>query len=302
MFSQKGAHNMKKQITIFLSCLLIIYLLFPIAASADTGPKPSIVVQFKNMGDELCYGTLLSKEKNTGPYSAWDGSEEDMPDAVYTDLDIWRAFVDYEDADGYYFLQKIFPCSEDKEIDWGYLPPSPFKILLYYPKTNTFISSGIYEKYAFDSYFSIDMNGIDIATVTPVLIAEESYSYARELFSLFCRIVVTILLEVCVAFLFGFGRKNLLIWIFSVNIATQILLNLTLNFTFHEKGSLSFTASYLLLECLVFVIESALYLVLFSKFSNLVIPQWKIILYAFTANVVSFGGGMLIATLIPVIS
>ena len=45
--------------------------------------------------------------------------------------------------------------------------------------TNTFISSGIYEKYAFDSYFSIDMNGIDIATVTPVLIAEESYSYAR---------------------------------------------------------------------------------------------------------------------------
>ena len=143
----------------------MICLLFPIDASADTGPKPSIVIQFKNMGDELCYGTLLSKDKTTGPYSAWDGSEKDMPDAVYTDMDIWRAFVDYEDADGYYFLQKTFPCSEDKAIEWTYLPPSPFKILLYYPGTNTFISSGIYEKYAFDSYFSVDMNGINIAKV-----------------------------------------------------------------------------------------------------------------------------------------
>ncbi len=293
---------MKKQITIFLSCLLIIYLLFPITASADTGPKPSIIVNFKNMGDELCYGTLLSKDKTTGAFSVWDGNEENMPDAAYTDMDIWRAFVEYEDADGYYFLQKIFPCSEDKVIEWGYLPPSPFKILLYYPKSHTFVSSGIYEKYAFDSYFSVDMDKIDITSDTPLLIAEQSYSYARELFSLFCRIVVTILLEVGVAFLFGLGRRNLLIWIFSVNVVTQILLNLTLNFTFHEKGSLSFAVSYILLECLVFVIESSLYLVLFSKFSNLVIPKWKIILYAFTANVVSFGGGMLIATLIPVIS
>lgn len=203
MFSQKGAHNMKRKSTALLFCFLMICLLFPIDASADTGPKPSIVIQFKNMGDELCYGTLLSKDKTTGPYSAWDGSEKDMPDAVYTDMDIWRAFVDYEDADGYYFLQKTFPCSEDNAIEWTYLPPSPFKILLYYPRTNTFISSGIYEKYAFDSYFSVDMNGIDIANVTPVLIAEESYSYARELFSLSVRIVVTILLEVCVAFLNG---------------------------------------------------------------------------------------------------
>ncbi len=293
---------MKRKITALLFCFLMICLLFPIDASADTGPKPSIVIQFKNMGDELCYGTLLSKDKTTGPYSAWDGSEKDMPDAVYTDMDIWRAFVDYEDADGYYYLQKTFPCSEDKAIEWTYLPPSPFKILLYYPGTNIFISSGIYEKYAFDSYFSVDMNGIDIANVTPVLIAEESYSYARELFSLSVRIVVTILLEVCVAFLFGFGRKNLLIWIFSVNTLTQILLNLTLNFTFHEKGSLSFIASYLLLECLVFVIESALYLVLFPKTSSCIIPQWKIILYTFTANAVSFGGGMMIARLIPIIA
>lgn len=293
---------MKRKITALLFCFLMICLLFPVTANADTGPKPSIVVQFKNMGDELCYGTLLSKDKTTGPYEAWDGSEENMPDAAYTDMDIWRAFVDYEDADGYYFLQNIFPCSEDKAIEWTYLPPNPFKILLYYPKTNTFISSGIYGSYAFDSYFSVDMDGIEIADVTPVLIAEESYSYARELFSLSARIVVTILLEVCVAFLFGFGRKNLLIWIFSVNALTQILLNLTLNFTFHEKGALSFIASYLLLECLVFVIESALYLVLFPKTSHFAIPQWKVILYAFTANAVSFGGGMLIARLIPIIA
>lgn len=279
----------------------MIFLLFPITANADTGPKPSIVINFKNMGDELCYGTLLSKDKSTGAFTVWDGSEEDMPDAAYTDMDIWRAFVNYEDADSYYFLQKIFPCSEDKNLEWTYLPPTPFKILLYYPQSGAFICSGIYEAYAFDSYFNVDMDGIDIADVTPVLVAVQSYSYARELFSLFCRIVVTILVEVGAAFLFGFGRRNLLIWIFSVNVVTQILLNLTLNFTIHERGALPFITSYILLECLVFVIESALYLVLFPKSSNLAIPQWKIILYTFTANAISFGGGMLIATLIPVI-
>ena len=292
---------MKRRATVLLSCFLMIFLLLPITANTDTGPKPSIVINFKNMGDELCYGTLLSKDKSTGAFTVWDGSEEDMPDAAYTDMDIWRAFVDYEDADGYYFLQKIFPCSEDKKLEWTYLPPTPFKIFLYYPQSGAFISSGIYEAYAFDSYFNVNMDGIDIADITPVLVAEPSYSYARELFSLFCRIVVTILVEVGIAFLFGFGRRNLLVWIFSVNVVTQVILNLTLNFTIHERGSLPFAASYILLECLVFVIESALYLMLFPKSSSLAIPQWKIILYTFTANVISFGGGMLIAKLIPVI-
>lgn len=288
---------MTRKITVLLSCILFTYLLFPVTAAADTGPKPSVVITFENMGDELCYGTLLSEESTTGPATAWDGTAENISD-YGLDHDIWKAFVDYEDKDGYYFLQEGWLCSEDKKLEWTYYPPDRFKILLYYPESDTFISSGIYERYAFDSYFKVDMDGID---VTSTLIAKRSYYLAWELFSLFCRIIVTIVLELIIAFLFGFGRKNLLIWILGVNVITQVLLNITLNFTIHNRGSLSFIASYILLEGMVFIIESALYLVLFPKTSSLIVPQRKIILYAFTANVVSFGGGMLIAELMPVI-
>lgn len=315
---------MKRKFTVLLSCILFICLLFPLTAAADTGPKPSIIIEFENMGDELCYGTLLSEEDSTGAYYVWNGSENDMPDPAYTDMDLWRTFVDYKDEDGYYFLQETFPCSIDKKIEWTYCPPDRFKILLYYPETETFISSGIYERFAFHSYFKVNMHDIQIASVEqdeensvkdrptyyddeykeealPVLVARRAYSVAWELFGLICRIIITILLELGVAFLFGFGRRNLLIWIGGVNIITQILLNLILNFTFHNSGSLSFAASYVLLECFVFIAEAASYLVLFPKTSSLTIPQWRIILYALTANAVSFGGGMLIAKLMPII-
>ena len=43
--------------------------------------------------------------------------------------------------------------------------------------------SGIYERYAFDSHFTVDMNDLDVAEVTSeaVLVAEESYNYLEEI-------------------------------------------------------------------------------------------------------------------------
>ena len=91
-------------------------------------------IQFEHMGDELCYGTLLSKEKSTGPASAWDGrTESDQKE--YMDPGIWKIFVNYKDPDGYYFLQRSWKVSESKELAWTYYPPDDFKILLYYPET-----------------------------------------------------------------------------------------------------------------------------------------------------------------------
>ena len=129
---------------------------FPMTANADMGPKASVRIQFEHMGDELCYGTLLSKEKSTGPASAWDGRTESAQ-KEYMDPGIWEIFVNYKDPDGYYFLQRSWKVSESKELAWTYYPPGDFKILLYYPETETFVSSGIYARYAFDTYYTVDM-------------------------------------------------------------------------------------------------------------------------------------------------
>ena len=37
------------------------------------------------------------------------------------------------------------------------LPPNPFKILLYFPEDDVFVTSGVYERYAFDSYYHIKL-------------------------------------------------------------------------------------------------------------------------------------------------
>ena len=145
-------------------------------ASADTGPKPSVRVTFENMGDELCYGTLLSKTPSTGPTRAWDGTEDGKPIFNGVKETVWRAFTEFKDEDGFYFLQWFRRADENKALNWTYYPPQTFKILLYYPDRATksgaadnsaggatrdsettaasgaFCVSDVLERYAFHSY------------------------------------------------------------------------------------------------------------------------------------------------------
>ena len=290
--------------------MLLFYLIFavtalPITAKADMGPKPSVRIQFKNMGDDLCYGTLLSKEKCAGPARVWDGTARN--EQLY-DLDrsIWKAFVDYKDPDGYYFLQRGWTVSETGEIAWTYYPPEDFKILLYYPETGTFVSSGSYERYAFDTYYTVDMEGVRIGSVeynenlstNERINAYRSYNYRMELLSLTIRIFLTIAIEMAVALLFGFRRKKQLQILALVNITTQLLLNLLLNIIHYNSGPLVFIISYVFFEVIVFALEAGLYCRLLKKVSEKK-ENWYYVLYSFVANSASFWGGYYLAAALP---
>lgn len=284
---------MKRKLTTWIMCFIMVFAMLPITAHADTGPKPSVRINFENMGEEVCYGTLLSKTDSTGPSSAWDGN----PEHIYNydlDMDIWQAFVDYEDADGYYFLQEGWLCSESKELNWTYYPPSSFKILLYYPELDTYTVSGIYERYAFDSYFRVTMDGLEIKSVD-----DKAYDFTWELISLACRVVVTIALELAIALLFGLRQKKLIMTILGVNVVTQIGLNVALNIINYNRGAYMFVFCYVLLEILVFIVEAVAYTVLFRKSSEPQISKKRTVSYALIANIVSFIGGMAIAQLVP---
>lgn len=307
-----------------LFVLILIFVLiasFSITASADMGPKPSVNITFENLGNELCYATLLSKYESTGPASAWDGVEEhanhnDNPDYAWSDLsyEIWKAFVDYNDSDGYYYLQETWQINETKTLNWTYYPPSPFKILLYFPESNTFAVSGIYERYAFDSYFTVDMSGFDINSVDydeiksndtrykewrKELAVHQSYEVAGELFGLFVRIVLTILIEVLIALAFGFKEKKQLLFILAVNAVTQIILNVLLNIINYNLGGLMMAICYVLFEIVVFVLEAIIYSIFINKVSIKPKKVWFCVLYAFIANAFSFGLGAVIATYLP---
>lgn len=302
------------QVMTALLCAVLLVSTLPVTAGADTGPKASVNIIFENMGDERCYGTLLSKTDSTGPASAWDGEaanarHNENENYAYAAFDyaIWKAFAEYEDADGYYFLQEGWVVSETKKIEWTYYPPDNFKILLYYPATETFVVSGVYEKYAFDTYYTVDMDGVDIGAVTydeerssdERMDVYRSYDYTQEILSLAARIVMTILLEMAVALAFGFRKKKQLLLLIGVNTATQIILNVLLNVINYSGGQLAFTVFYILLEIVVFVLEAVVYCVWMKKISEQPRKNGFYVLYSLVANGVSFGTGMLIARWLP---
>ena len=197
--------------------------------------------------------------------------------------------------------------SETKEIAWTYYPPSRFKILLYYPEAKTFVSSGIYERYAFDSYYTVDMDGVNIGSVeyneelstNERIDAYRSYNYRQEMLSLLARIALTIVIEMIVALLFGFRKKKQFLILVIVNLITQIVLNVLLNIINYNSGPLAFTVFYALLEIVVFAMEAVLYCKILKQVSEQQKKDWYYVTYSFVANSVSFGAGFFLARILP---
>lgn len=298
-----------------LLCAVLVMMVFPITASADTGPKPSVRITFENLGTEECWGTLLSSKPSTGPSSAWNGNEEDAqhnenPNGYYSyqkfGYDIWKAFVDYDEKDDYYFLQEAWQINETKELAWTYYPPNEFKILLYFPETGEYAVSGVYERYAFDSYFTVNMDEVKLSvdyneelSSDDRLNAYKSYNYGVEIGSLVARILITIIIEMGIALLFGYREKKQLLLLVGVNSGTQIILNVLLNIINYNSGEMVFVVFYVLFELVVFAIEAILFYHLLNKISIKQKPKWLAVVYALVANAVSFGAGMMIAECLP---
>ena len=286
-----------------LLCVVLVILAFPVTASADASPKPSVRIRFENMGDALCYGTLLSERDSTGPSSAWDGTEEgirireEYPHSDYPPRAVWEAFAAYRDPDGYFFLQESWTVSETGEIAWTYYPPDRFKILLYYPETGAFLSSGICESYAFDTYYTVDLAGVDPGAAQPLPV-RRSYDYRQEAVSLAARIVLTFAVEMAVALLFGFREKRQFRVLLAVNLVTQAALNLLLGLSNYRYGPRAFALAYLLLELARVEIEAALY----RRFLPPPAPPRKFPSYgvfSLLANGASFAAGWSLSRILP---
>ena len=285
---------MKRKLLAFLLCAALLCAM-SVTVFADMGPKPSVRVTFQNLPEGPVYGTLLSKTSSTGPASAWDGDPEHayiQPGAE--DSSVWQAFVDYEDPDGYYFLQWYWDCAAEP-LEWTYYPPSDFKILLYFPESGTFASSQICQRYAFDSYFNATLkNGVLTAKVN-------NQVQLTEVWGLLCRMALTVAVELLIGLLFWPWEKDvfrLLIW---VNIFTQLLLNLALNVyaNFHGTGLFSLAPFYFLLEIAVMVIETWAYSKQMPDAVGGKIPLGKALGYSMVANIASFALGLVLVRQMP---
>lgn len=311
-------------------------------ASADTGPKPSVRVTFENMGDELCYGTLLSKTPSTGPARAWDGTEDGKYIHEGADEAVWRAFTEFKDEDGFYFLQWFWRADENKALNWTYYPPQTFKILLYYPDRATksgaadnsaggatrdskataasgaFCVSDVLKRYEFHSYYFVDMRNVQSETIGTIakISVTQSYDYSAEILGFFVRFIVTLGVETLLALAFGLRTKRAFLTVLAANGATQVALNILLNVQLHFNNVYGVFPLYFFAELFVFVAEAALYCFILGKRKNggengsadenggkaaIVYSKKRLILYAFTANLISFCIGLPLAILLPAV-
>ena len=289
-----------KRFMVLLLCTIVLTSLMPLNVYADMGPQPSVVIEIEGLEDEVYYGTLLSKS-SSGPLDVMNESELKEKQAE-DEYEVWKAFVEYEDMEGFYFLPNIYLCEGTDSFSWSYYPPSPFKILLYFPEYDTFVVSEVYEEYAFDSYYKIDLTGIDIknATSDVVISATKSYKYGGEIIALLVRIVLTIMIELGIARMAGYCEKKQLGFLIIVNVITQVLLNIWLNIVEYRSGSLALMIHYFNLELLILVIEAFLYAAILPSISEKRVKKLSAVMYAFVANLMSFIVGMFLAMILPI--
>lgn len=306
--------NRRKWYSRLLCAALLLLMILP--AHADMGPKPSVVINLEHGPESPCYVTLLSIRYSTGPASSIyrpgpDGVREETPSG-YPDFhldgseyDVYLAFRAYEeqDPDRLYFLQE-FALAEDGFYRWGYYPPERFKVLLYFPEMEAFaVTEELLDRYAFDSYFTIDLSGVDLipgGTVTS-LNAVKSYDYTWELISLAARVVLTIGVELAIAWWFGFRARKQLILVLAVNFVTQFGLNLALNIRAYQKGTLFILIPFLWMEIGVTLVEWIAYRRELPRLAGTGRAESKkrVLAYAVAANAVSLVLGWILAHVIP---
>lgn len=311
-----------------LPALLIAVLLLCCVAFADTGPKPSAAFTFTGMPDEDYYVTMLADVDGYGPHRVYQPGD-DLPYVLEAGRDdpaypAWQKFVDYKDADGYYFLDDLFKqCHGDDEASWHYFPPERFKLLLYFPESDTFLCSTVTERYAFDSVYRLDLGGKSPAEIAALTLTDpngdplpsgrddetaigevtldKSDGTHQQIIGFFGRLGITLVIELALAWGWKYRKGSQLLFIGIVNLITQCLLNVALLCWGAQEGSRGFIIFwYVLLELAVTGIEAAAYAYLLPGTDHKEeTVRHHAAMYAIAANVLSFLGGLALSEVFP---
>lgn len=262
-----------KKIVLLLTLILFLFVSTSITVNADMGPKPAIIIDI--IGIEGDYVAAFASKKVSGPnfdYESWLKYEEHRVE--------YHPIMEYKDDEGFKWMTKYYECNGDSEIKFTYYAPSEFKLVIY--KDNELYKvTEITEMYAFRSYFKMDFTKEAIKIKT-------TYPYIRETLRFILRVVLTLLIEVGLFFVFYLYTKRNLKVVLIVNVITQVLLNIIINICTYTSGELTALLILILIEMAIFIIEPVLFAILMKKKNKILI-----ILYALIANFLSFILGFL---------
>lgn len=280
----------KKRLVSAIMVMMLVFLVFPSVAMADMGPKPSITIDFEGLEGVEYHVTLLSGQKESGPWQAV--TEEEI--RSHSDDAVFQKFAAFSDPDGYFFMgwgENYLSLDENMQYRWTYYPPYSFKILMYFPETDQYAVSDIYERYAFDAYYRVDLSDLVLTEGGSQLLvsADRSYDYTGEILSFLVRFLLTFVIELGIAWLFGYRKGQQWRIILVTNLITQVFLNLVLGVAGYKGGLFMMYFVYILAEIAVVILESVIYSMTFRRLEQENGQSRRHpVLYAMTANAASF--------------
>lgn len=282
--------KLRKSILIILFLFSINLFIFPI--HADMGPKPSVTITIEGIDEnEVFFGAFLADEDEVihAMYS-----ESYTPE--HEDYDIYLKFSEYTKTNNYNFHNSLWKLQGNSEFAWHYYAPSHFRILLYFPNTDTFLLSDEYSRYAFDTYYKMDINN---KTYQGTILLKKNYDYTWEIISFIARVIATLLIEIGIARMCFKQEKKVYQLLILINVITQIGLNLFLNILVYYNSPITFMLWYILAEFIVVLFEGSVYQVVIPSLATNKIESKAISHYTFLSNLASFAIGVGLARWIP---
>ncbi len=282
MGPERKVISVKKRLFSILLSFVLMLGLIP-AVSADCAPKPSTTVQVMTDDGSQVIVTLLGPDGRYGPNGTVEPTDT-PPSYISSQLqEAWYAFRDAVDPDGYQFWGEL----DWFDLHWGYYPPEEFKVAVYYPQTGAIhISRQVFSRYAFHSDFRLFLADVDkTASGVVDMNLQKDFDWMEEAWGFLCRAVVTLLVELALAWVLGYRSKKNIKDIALINLVTQIGLNLLLTIWYIFSGPLDALLRLVIAEILVFGVEALLYC------RKLPGSHWKAVVYALAANLASVSLG-----------
>lgn len=279
-----------KKVSMFFIVLMISLLIFPMVASADFGPKPSIEIIVKNPPQTDYYLDLLVD------YSR-DDSHDNLHDKENYSENMYNILENYN-VDGWRpalvtgtkipLFGKLTGVQDGDNMvhRFSYVGvPNKFKVIMVTSDGDTIISENVINRKAFNSTVYFDCNTKKLSEKSIVI------SYLLQFITTY---TATIVVEGLILILFGFSLKRNWKPFLAINALTQVLLTIVVFGTMYTQGSLTALLTYIPFEIVILIIEVKLFTNYLTEHS-----RSRQRAFALTANICSFVLGIVALLYFP---
>lgn len=301
-------NDQKFIIIIFL--FMIFSFLGATVVKANSGPPTNVQIKVINYDVDFNFDLLIHQEGSLSQNQI-DEALIQIDDGDYNHLSSDKTFLtymaSYQDSDGFvsnklygnpdYYFEEPYDNGSEFIASMYLNVPKEFKVLLYTDAGNT-ITSELIVMSQYDYRLTIDMAGVDMSVSQDNVGVVSGYIGNPWLnfttwFNFLLRLILTLVIELGVLYLFGFRKKSTYIFIALMNVVSQVVLNIFLISAFYNNPSNGYVFPYTFIigEIFVFLLEPIIISIFVKEYG-----VFRKITYSFCANAASLVIGLLLAS------